>query len=313
MSNHYVSILIPVKNVEKYIKTCIESVLNQTYDKFELIILDDSEDNTINIIKEYSDSRIKLIRFDGNISQKLNYGIKIAQYDYICRMDGDDIMAPNRLEKQVRFLNSNPNVDILGSNFFAIDKNDVIMYQKRLPELHDEIEFMMPIMISLLHPAIMMKKSRILKFGLYNESLNFAEDLDLFLRNAGDLKYYNLQEPLVYYRIYHQGDKKQSEVEAYKLGLKYLKDILNAEKGDRKTLFRIALLEYYKNDISKSRKIFLSILFSKSRYSYKTLRYLFPSILGNKLLKKIRYLGISQLINKLIIRNLKYDTNKIIR
>jgi len=111
MSADYVSILLPSKNVEKYIGQCIDSVLAQTHRNYEFIIIDDSDDNTPNIIDSYSDERIQHIKLTGNVSWKLNYGISVAKFEYICRMDGYDIIVPEKIEKQLNYIKLNTETD----------------------------------------------------------------------------------------------------------------------------------------------------------------------------------------------------------
>ena len=102
-----VSVIMPAFNPQRYIRAAIRSVLSQTYVNFELIIVDDfSQDNTKEIVRSFSDLRIKLIENTKNlgISKSLNKAIKLLKGDYIARMDADDICFPKRLEKQVSYL-----------------------------------------------------------------------------------------------------------------------------------------------------------------------------------------------------------------
>lgn len=298
---------MPVKNNEKYIKKCIDSVLNQTYDKFELIILDDSQDSTTKIIENYTDKRIKHIYFDGNLSQKLNYGIDISNYDYICRMDGDDIMHQNKLYKQINFLVNNPNINILGTNFYYINEFEHILYEKILPETHEDIKYMMPVITSVLHSTIMVRKSDYLKMLPYKDSLLYAEDLELFLGALNNLIFYNLQIPLYYYRLYRKKINAPNEKLSYNLGFEYLNDKMKS-KNDNKLLLQIGLLEYYRNDVTKARNIFLKLLFGSAINKLRIIRYLLPSLLGNYLLKYLRGRGFLVKFNSLAIKYLKYDT-----
>ena len=106
-------------NVAKYIKTCIDSILTQSYKNLELIIIDDgSIDSTKDIINSFSDPRIKYIwKEHSGISNSLNLGIENSNGNLIARIDSDDIMYPNRLEVQIKYLNIHPEVDILGTGF----------------------------------------------------------------------------------------------------------------------------------------------------------------------------------------------------
>ena len=112
-----VSILMPVYNAEPYLSEAIQSMLNQTYTDFELIILDDcSTDRSADVVQTFSDTRIVYHRNDVNygLANNLNTGIKLAKGKYIARMDGDDISLPERIERQMQFLSIHPEVDLVG-------------------------------------------------------------------------------------------------------------------------------------------------------------------------------------------------------
>ena len=124
MNTPLVTIGIPCYNVGRFIALSIKSVLAQTYTNFELIITDDgSTDNTVDEIRKFNDSRIIMI-VDGEnhgISYRLNQQIDMAKGYIFIRMDGDDIMFPNRVEKQVKYLQEHPNIDVVGTGAVIID------------------------------------------------------------------------------------------------------------------------------------------------------------------------------------------------
>lgn len=127
-----VSVIMPTYNVKQYVGEAVESILNQTYENLEFVIVDDgSTDGTYEILIEYAkkDSRIKLYRNDTNkkICYTLNRGFELSSGKLILRMDGDDISTPNRLEILYEFLKENPSVDLVGSNVVGInEKGEVI-------------------------------------------------------------------------------------------------------------------------------------------------------------------------------------------
>lgn len=303
---------MPVKNNSKYIKKCVESILNQTHKNFELIIIDDSIDDTENIIRSINDKRIKFFKFNGNISAALNYGICNSNYDYICRMDGDDFSAPDRIQKQLDFLINHPDINIVGTNYYCIDENNKILFEKKFPEHDDEIKFMMPIITSVLHPTIMFRKKEINSVGNYNGNYEYVEDLDLFLRTSVRFNFYNIQEPLHYYRLYNfkNGLFEINNNLAYKISLDFInKNRLSYTEGKLK--FQKGLLEYYKNDVSLAKKYFFSVLFSSDVNLAKVLRYLLPSLMGNNLIKFLRKNNLVQKLNKNFIKMFNYDSNLI--
>ena len=127
MTDPHLTVLMTVYNGEPYLKQAVASILNQTYQKFNFYILDNaSSDNSTEIIKSFNDKRIKLIKLSSNIGQTraLNLGLKMIKTKYTARMDADDIALPTRFEKQIKYLINNPNVSIVGTNHFIIDKNN---------------------------------------------------------------------------------------------------------------------------------------------------------------------------------------------
>ena len=134
MNPPLVSVIMSVYNGEKYLVQAIDSILNQTYQNFEFIIIDDcSTDNSSHILQEYAqkDSRIKIIKKEKNIGIKgfiknLNLGISIAKGKYIARMDADDISLPERFQKQVDFLENNPEITLVGAQLNLINEQNKI-------------------------------------------------------------------------------------------------------------------------------------------------------------------------------------------
>ncbi|MCR4030941.1 MULTISPECIES: glycosyltransferase family 2 protein [Flavobacterium] len=197
-----VSVLMPVYNCELYIKDAIESILNQTFVDFELIIIDDcSTDLTLSIIKSYFDSRIKLIEKAQNTgyTNSLNYAISIATGDYIARMDGDDIAFPDRFQKQYDFLNQNQDVVICGTAMQIIGNKQIV----RHPSDHNNLKIRLCFGSVFHHPTVMIK-THILKENIYNKDYEPAEDYELWTRLAFIGKMANLEEVLLQYRI-HSG------------------------------------------------------------------------------------------------------------
>lgn len=199
-----VSVIMPVYNCEKYIQEAVESILNQTYTNFELLIIDDcSTDKTVSIINNFKDPRIKLNVKEKNTgyTNSLNYGLTIAIGKYIARMDGDDISLPERFEKQVSFLEENQDVVLCGTAY-------KIMHNKRyitFPEKHDLIKVRMLKGNQIAHPSVVIRASILKEHHLeYNPKMEPAEDYDLWTRMLCLGKFHNLQEPLLNYRIHEK-------------------------------------------------------------------------------------------------------------
>lgn len=209
-----ITVLMPVYNCELYIKEAVDSILNQTFSDFEFLIIDDaSTDKTVDIIKTYSDIRIKLIEKSVNtgLTNSLNYGLTITKGKYIARMDGDDISLPERFEKQIAFLDANPDVVVCGTALKVIDSDVVISY----PEFHEEIKLGMLKHNCVIHPSVMIRKSVLDEYSMrYDVEKEPAEDYNLWVKLLSWGKLYNIQEVLIYYRIHHsQVSQKRNHIQ----------------------------------------------------------------------------------------------------
>jgi glycosyltransferase involved in cell wall biosynthesis len=191
---------IPVFNAEKYLRIAIESVLNQSFSDFELIISDDgSTDNSFAIIQSFNDSRIRILNdgFNRGIGYRLNEQIKYARGIYFARMDADDIMFPNRLKDQLDFLRLNQNIDVVGTSAVVIDGLNNIQGERAISS---NLEFADCVNGSVfLHPTIMGKTSWFRKYT-YDNGLSGTEDYDLFMRSFRFSKFHNLNTPGLFYR-----------------------------------------------------------------------------------------------------------------
>ena len=200
---HIASVAIPVYNCEKTIKKSLASVLNQSFSDIEVLVWDDGcTDQTVEIIKSFSDSRIKLFQEGGNkgVAYGLNRLIEQASGKYFVRMDGDDIMFPDRLEKQIQFLEEHPEVDVVGAPAIVIDESDQIIgirgeIQKEWSreDLFCSSRFV--------HPTVT-GRMEFFRRWKYDETLSGCEDMDLWIRGYGSSVYADYDEPLLFYREY---------------------------------------------------------------------------------------------------------------
>ena len=198
-----VSVIMSCFNAEETVSRAIESILDQTFQDLEFIIVDDaSTDRTYQICQEYArrDQRILLFRRDENsgfCAAPLNMAIRHTQAEIIARMDADDYSYPSRLEKQYAFLLTNPDVDILGTNVRLINKKtDKGTGESNFKEKHEDIIKQRYVKPMLAHPTIMVRKQVYVKFGGYNEDAFRVEDIDLWLRAFSKYTFHNLQEVL---------------------------------------------------------------------------------------------------------------------
>lgn len=220
-----VTIGIPVYNAEKFLDTALKSVLSQTYTNFELIITDDgSTDNSVNCVKKFSDPRIILLSDGENhgISYRLNQQISLAKGKYFIRMDADDIMFIDRVEKQVAFLENNPDVDVTGSSAVIIDdENRIIGLRDSSPPQTYEDGLKAGAFI---HPTVAGKTAWFSRFR-YKEDLVGAEDFDLWLRSQNTSVFKALNEPLLFYR-----DPLKFKLNTYLFRLKQQRKIFRTDQ-----------------------------------------------------------------------------------
>lgn len=196
-----VSVIMPSYNSKKYIKKAIDSVLEQTYSNFELIIVDgNSTDGTLDILDEYEkqDRRIKVIQDEGRgIGAALQLGCQIASGKFIARMDSDDIAINTRFEKQLKIFHSIPNLILVASPVIYINEDDSIVGYS-FPYTNKRIIQEKVYLIA--HPTVMMKKDAYVKAGGYQPLLR-AEDYFLWNRMRLMGEFYIFKEPLIKYRL----------------------------------------------------------------------------------------------------------------
>lgn len=199
-----VSVLMPAYNAEKYIADAMESILNQTFQDFELIVLNDcSRDGTEGIILSYDDPRIVYVKNPENmgVAGTLNRGLELAKGEYIARMDADDISLPDRLEKQVQYLDEHPKVAVLGTNVELFDENGVISTGWSST---DPAQMKVDLLFScgLAHPSVMMRRNVIQELGGYDLAFEGLEDYQLWCRVAKHYDVTTLPDLLFRYRVH---------------------------------------------------------------------------------------------------------------
>ncbi|MBI4437486.1 glycosyltransferase [Candidatus Uhrbacteria bacterium] len=184
-----ISILLSVCNGERYLRSAIESLLAQTYRDFELLVVDDgSNDQTSAILREESqrDARVRVITNPTNLglTRSLNIALAQAQGAYIARMDADDIARPDRLEKQVAFLDAHMDVGLVGSAYQFIDGAGDVIGERHPPTTDRELRRALPRTNPLLHSSVMMRKELLDRVHDYDENYHRAQDYDLWMRVA---------------------------------------------------------------------------------------------------------------------------------
>jgi len=193
---------MPVYNGQKYLNDSIQSILNQSLKEFELIIVNDgSTDQTADILREYSDPRIRVLTNPRNsgVAFSLNRAIEVSRGVYIARMDSDDISLPYRLKLQTEYLESHPDISLIGGSIQCFGtSDDRIRYWEQHDFIHANCLFNTPFA----HPVVCWRKEDFLNNHLlYQESPPTAEDYELWERACQTLKTANLPEILIHYRI----------------------------------------------------------------------------------------------------------------
>lgn len=203
-----ISVVMPVYNIEHYVGSAIESILNQTYKKFEFIIIDDaSSDSTRNILKKVraKDKRIILIRNRKNlgVTKSLNKALKLVKGKYIIRMDADDWSYPDRFELQVKLMEDHPDVVVSGSYIEVCDSNLRTKYIRKYKIDDSSIRKHLFRYSPFAHAATIWQ-AKVLKKERYNEVITVSQDYELYFRVGKIGKFMNLSKPLLKLRM-HEG------------------------------------------------------------------------------------------------------------
>ncbi len=202
-----ISVILPVYNAAPYLRLSIESILNQTYSNFELLILDDhSTDGSSKIIEDYQDSRIRVIRHTTNLGliACLNKGLEQAKGTYIARMDADDISLPHRFTTQLAFMEAHPAVGVCGSwvKYIGQNKGTVMQY----PTQHDQIltHFFFN-KATFCHPSVFLRNALLQKQQLtYPTKFPHAEDFAFWITLHHHCRLANIPQVLLQYRQHSQ-------------------------------------------------------------------------------------------------------------
>lgn len=284
-----VSVILPCYNAETYIGDCLESILSQTWKSFELIIIDDgSTDNTASIIKNHDDSRIKYIKNKKNrgIVYSLNKGISLAKGKYMARMDADDIMHKNRLEKQVLFMENHPNIALVGSWHYIIDESKKIIGLKQYFTKNEEIKLILPFENPFSHPSIMLRLEVAKSIG-YSQSYSYCEDYDLWIKIASKNKVANIPECLTYYRVHPSNNLREYTQTQKQSTLELQSDIMD-EWGINPTVEELLIhakisTNQSKQHFTSEEKINALTIWINKVLTYQQKQYNYPTSLVNKM------------------------------
>ena len=260
-----ISVIMSVYNGMPYLKEAVGSILNQTHENFEFIIVDDaSKDKSWSYLNSLKDKRIKLIKNKKNIglAASLNKTLTKATGDYIARMDADDISLTKRFEKQIEFLLKNPSIDLCGTWAYLIDNTGNVIGEKKFYTNDQMIKRALAIYSPIIHPTYLAKKNFFKKLHGYDKKFEYAEDYEILLRAKKDFKFANLPMRLFKWRLW---DRRRSRAEM--------------EKIDRAD-FRVKLTGFKKGYFGKQ---YLSIVILKFFVTFLT-----PYFLKKAVAKKIK-------------------------
>jgi len=234
MKNPKVTVLMSVYNGERYLKEAVDSILRQTFEDFEFLIINDGcSYKATEIINSYNDSRMRIINNQKNIglSKSLNKGLAIARGNYIARMDADDISLPGRLAKQVNFLETHQDVDVLGSAVQIIGDDEKPSIICQFPTVHGYIKWCLYFYNPIPHPTVMMRRQALERAGGYSSSMIYAQDYDLWRRMSGVARFANLPDVLLYLRKHESNISNSHLIQQWKDSIKISRQIISEVVG----------------------------------------------------------------------------------
>ncbi len=231
IKNPIISVVLPIYNGEKYLGEAIQSILNQTFTDFELLIIDDcSKDNGLEIAQSYKDPRIRILKNEKNLGLALSIdrGIQESRGQFIARMDQDDIALRQRFARQILYLENHRDIDIVGTWATTIGEKTGVKIRR--PTNPDEVKASLLFRTSLIHPTIMIRKSFLEKNGVRyghfeNNTVGFIEDYDFYTRAIQFGKLANISEVLLKYRKH----SAQTSVEKVKTQIEFAKVIVRRQ------------------------------------------------------------------------------------
>lgn len=231
-----ISVLMPVYNGERYLQEAVESILAQTFTDLELIIVDDgSTDHTSEILTRFQDPRVRLVRNENNqgIVKSRNIGLKAARGEYIACMDADDVSLPRRFAKQVEFLDSHPEVGVMGTGVLVMDSSGLRTLRRQIITEHQVMRWGLCFFTPIMHSTVMMRRKVAEEAGGYRQEMVLAEDYDLWRRLSDVTRLANLPDELVFLRRHNTNVTRLRALEmpryASQVSQKMMSRILNEE------------------------------------------------------------------------------------
>ncbi len=263
-----VSVIIPTHNRAEFLCSAIISVLNQTFQDFEIIVVDDaSMDNTHEVVSSFNDKRIKYMRHEINkgASAARNTGIKNSSSDYIAFLDDDDEWLAEKLEMQISLLEKTPpKVGVVYTGYVIVDRaSGQIIYQRISTKKGDIFNEMLIENVIGATPSVLLRKECFNKVGLFDENLSTFEDWDMWIRISKEFHFECIKEVLVKC-YFHDKDKLTVNVEALSKGIEVMFKKYGHLSAFKKTLsysyLRLGVLLCYNKNTKKGREAFLKAI-----------------------------------------------------
>lgn len=228
-----VSVIVTAHNYGKYLPQSLDSILNQRFDSYEVVVMNDgSVDNTSEILENYEKrypAKIKVMKLPGNgLARACNAGIKQSCGEYVIRLDADDYFDENILLVESNILDNDQNIHMVYPDYYQINKYGEIIDSFRLPKVNDEIKLLDR---NPLAAGAMFRRWCYDAIDGYNEELRYQEDYDFWIRFVDKFNVYNVNLPLMYYR--RHGSGMSNNFEARMKARQYVKKKFVGDKGYR--------------------------------------------------------------------------------
>lgn len=270
--NDKISIVIPVYNAQEFLEECINSALNQTYSKIEVIAVDDgSTDLSSVILKRYSDKITIITKKNGGTASALNYGISAMTGTWFKWLSADDILYPNALEEMIleAVKTENKENTIFYSNYDIIDSNGNII-EKFIEPSYNQLETFQQGVILLDHyfgngTTSLIHRSAIQRYGIFDETIGYKEDYEFWLRYCvlHKCRLHLIPKTLAKYRVHQKQLTKEKVAVSLTQTNKIRKFILDKIPSEERTKYEIAIKEYQKTKplVSRSRHMLRDMMF----------------------------------------------------
>jgi glycosyltransferase involved in cell wall biosynthesis len=228
---------MPAYNATSYLDESIESILGQTFRNFEFIIINDgSTDATASILGRYAarDSRIRVYHQENQgMIAALNRGCRLARGEYIARMDADDVSFPQRLEKQLEYIERHPHIGVLGTWIYNIDQNGSLKKAWRPPTYPKLLKWTNFFGVCVSHSSVLMRREVLERLSFYRPEAVHGEDVDLWLRASSITEFGNVPEVLNNYRVWsastHQSALQVRREAHIRLLASYIRDFIKVD------------------------------------------------------------------------------------